>query len=681
MSVAETVSPSWAQKLATWVGLAIASSVLISFIELQLEAARVAAVLSSPAGAVFAWGQLTVLPLTLGVMVSPVLASLDRPEIARRLPAMSTIVSAAALAVLVGFVHLGASRILDAGRLEFSGEARTMVFWTVVAAALAACLLAPPVGGFVERLLQRVPRVTRLLPPVLLATSAIAALVILAVLIGTLKQQAIVVAAQTLVIATTMVAGRTLVNRIPARWAGVLAAAVVLWAGASYGVPGTARAHALLVTQHSLARYRVNLAVRDSLDRDGDGSVSGWLGGPDCEEGNPGRAPGLREIPGDGVDQDCRGGDAPVRVHPSVATTPADCHIATSSPDVLLIVIDALRADHVTPEITPNLTGLARGSLTFDHAYSPTSTTNTSVPALLSARPLADLVDNVVTSDDLHADQTLPEAFATRGYRTAMFCGLDINVFSTRGFQQHNPYLADLPVPNEKFDLTSTGMLAGVLDWFRSTPGPRFAYVHLSDVHAPYVLDRTDTGELLSEARAYETGVRYVDVRLGHFLAQLQRDSILGHTIIVVTSDHGEELMQRGNHGHGPDVFEESIRVPLIVWVPGCRPRRIARPVSTAWTGPLVGALTGVPVRGKGLFDLDDLPVISEGSVASAAFLWRAVVFQHRKLVVDVPSGGRMLFDLDRDAGETTNAYGSDPAARDALESAYQRWLDTPGHR
>jgi hypothetical protein len=679
MAHSDPPDPSWTTKLVTWVALASASSVVIAFLELQLEAARSTAVLSSSAGAAFTWGQLLALPFLLGFAVAPLLAALERRWVIERLPSMGTLLVTGGLALGVGGVHVAGNLVLRPGRLEFYGSARTLVFWAVVAAAGLAGLASPFLVRHGDRLLKRVPRVARLLPPLLLALVTVVGVVTLHVTLG--KQREITTAVQTLVVATAMLAGRAIVPRVSSRWAGPIVAVTLLWMAVAYFVPGRARAHALFVTQHSLARYTMNLALRDLIDRDGDGSAPGWLGGPDCDDGDPGRSPAVREVAGDGIDQDCRGGDAPVGAHPAVTTLPPGCRVAVPPRNVLVLVIDALRADHVTPELTPNLSGLGRGSLTFERAYSPTAHTNTSIPAFVTSRPLADLVTNVVVDDQLAAERTLPEAFGQRGYRTAVFFNLDFNPFSLRGFQERNPYVTDRSVPNVKFDLTTSSMLAGVRDWFLRTQGPKFAYAHLSDVHAPYVLDRTDDGHPRNEVEAYRAGVAYVDSRLGHFFGQLEHDGIFGRTIIVVTADHGEALMQRGKHGHGPDVFEESIRVPLIVWVPGCRPRRVARPVSTVWTGPLLGALAGFRIRGKGLFDVDDLPVVSDGSVASPAFLGRAVVLDGHKLVVDVPSGGRMLFDLTADPGETRNVYGTDPVAREQLESAYQRWLDTPGYR
>ncbi len=671
---------AWSARLATWLALAAGASLIVSFLELQVEAARGPAATSTLLGAVFAWGQLAVLPLILGGLVAPALAALDRRQVVERLPSLEAVLAAGVLALVVGGAHVLGERLLLPGRLEFTGEIRALVFGVVVGVALASCLAMGWMRARCEALLGRVPRVRRLLVPLLLATSAVVSLVTLHLLLGVMKQRGVAVVGELLVVLLAMLAGRAVVVQIAWRWAGALAGVVLAWVGVAYLAPGTARAHALLVTQHSLARYATNLALREPLDWDGDGSLAPWIGGPDCQEGDPGRGPAVREIPGDGIDQDCRGGDAPVRSALSGVLLPPDCR-PPPSPHVLILLIDALRADHVTPEIAPNLTELGRRSLRFERAYAPTAHTNTSVPAFLAARPLADLVGNVVTSDEFVADRTLPEAFAQAGYRTGVFYQLDFNPFSLRGFQDRNPYLSDVSVPNVKFDLTTTSMLDGVMEWFRRASGPKFAYAHLSDVHAPYLLDRDPDGTRRSEAEAYRAGVSYVDARLGNFLARFQSEGLLGRTLIVVTADHGEALMQRGTHGHGPDVYEESIRVPLVMWVPGCRPQRVTRPVVTTRTGPLLGALAGVPVAGHGPFDADDLPAVSEGAVASTAFLLRAVVLGDRKLVVDVPSGGRMLFDLVHDPGETRNVYGSDPAARDELEAAYQRWLDAPGSR
>jgi len=88
-----------------------------------------------------------------------------------------------------------------------------------------------------------------------------------------------------------------------------------------------------------------------------------------------------------------------------------------------------------------------------------------------------------------------------------------------------------------------------------------------------------------------------------------------------------------------------------------------------------------VRVPGWGLFDEHPLPVVSEATVGYDTQFKRAIVGPRYKLIVDVPNGGRVLFDLETDPGETSNVYGSAKGARAAMEDAYQRWLDAPGSR
>ena len=226
----------------------------------------------------------------------------------------------------------------------------------------------------------------------------------------------------------------------------------------------------------------------------------------------------------------------------------------------------------------------------------------------------------------------------------------------------------------------SSQLTNGILAWISGVREQRsFVWGHYPDAHAPYLdthdrrFDGTATGP-----SPYEREVSYVDYHLGRLLAALERAHILDRTIVIVTGDHGEELGQTGRQGHGFSLYEHSIRVPLFVRIPGCAPARQEAPVSLAQIGPSLGALLAVDIPGLPLWaprPADALPVVSETLIDKHTFR-RAIIGPRDKMIVDVLSGGQVLFDLRADPREERDIYASDHAATAEAEARYQRWLD-----
>lgn len=184
-----------------------------------------------------------------------------------------------------------------------------------------------------------------------------------------------------------------------------------------------------------------------------------------------------------------------------------------------------------------------------------------------------------------------------------------------------------------------------------------------------------------SESDQYALAVQYTDQQLGTLLVQLQQSGQLRRLVVAITADHGEELMAHGMHGHPESVMEEVTHVPLIVHVPNCKPELVVEPVSTTQLAPTLAAAAGLRYPGRGLFIRDGMPVVAEGASTGTISHHRAVILGQMKLIVDVPNGGRILFALASDPGENENFYGLGADVTHTMESASQRWLDSPGWR
>ncbi len=427
--------------------------------------------------------------------------------------------------------------------------------------------------------------------------------------------------------------------------------------------------------------------LRRLADRDRDGHSS-ILGGRDCDDSDPSVHPGAADLAGNGVDEDCDGEDRPKR--PPRPKRPAKHAppLAGGPWNVLLVTIDAVRADHLSVygyerETTPNLERLGRAGLVFERAYAPAVATRHSVPSLLSGRPLADMeLDRVGTflliepGNGLLFERLSAFGYATEAHmvsymRRAIWFGIEA------GIGRLVEHKLDVRAPRSGPTLTK-GALAS-LDRLTAGGRPWALWVHYLEPHEPYVKQDVDFGE--SAADRYDSELRAVDGEVGALLAALKAKGVDQNTLVVVTSDHGEEFGDHGREHHGHQVYEESTRVPLIIHAPGQPARRIPHPVSvmdmTETVANLVGAPPGVESEGisqagwltgtpapdpeRAVFSdciyHDDRP--EQRQVAVVRWPW--------KYMYHLGNGASRLFNLEADPGERRDVKGKHPEEAQAL--------------
>ncbi len=252
------------------------------------------------------------------------------------------------------------------------------------------------------------------------------------------------------------------------------------------------------------------------------------------------------------------------------------------------------------------------------------------------------------------------------------------------------------------------------LRWLEGRPGrgPFFAFVHYYDPHAPYDpppgVPRFAPAEpgagLSAEIAGYDAEIRYTDAQLGRLLDALDRLGLAGRTLVVVTADHGEGLMQHGLMGHGLHVYEEQVRVPLVLRLPGVIPaaRVLDGPVEMVDLWPTLLELMGVgappggggrslaeALRGGPLLPAEH-PVylyrrrfLGEKRGALRAEGEKFGVREGRlKYVVGPEEGSHELFDLEADPGEVENLFRPDrPEALRLAEriAAWRKAFETEG--
>jgi len=448
---------------------------------------------------------------------------------------------------------------------------------------------------------------------------------------------------------------------------------------------------------------RVSLRVlRAVTDRDGDG-VGSWFGDADCDDTRDGIFPGALDVPGNGVDEDCRDGDAPVPP-PSVVTPPrAELPAALagrvpSDLNLILITVDALRHDlgfaGYRRAISPHLDALASQSVVFERAYALASYTGKSLGPLLIGRYASEthrgwLHFNLFGPEDIFVQERLQQAgvrtLSVQGHwyftpESGLGRGFDVLDLSAAPPQRQLE--GDQTVNSDKLSDAALRQLSNP----DNTRGRFFLWVHYLDPHAEYM--RHAGFDFGSRGRdLYDSEVAFTDREIGRVLDFVAQAEFGARTAIVVTSDHGEAFGEHGMSRHGYELWEELVHVPLIVHLPGVAPQRQGVRRSAIDLAPTLLELFGLPLpsgeqRLSGTSLLADI-FASPGQAPSERAVFidmsagpyneerQALIDQDLKLVT---SGGRPLglYDLARDPGEKADRQ------RDAqlLEVSMQRMLE-----
>jgi len=409
----------------------------------------------------------------------------------------------------------------------------------------------------------------------------------------------------------------------------------------------------------------------------------------------------------------------PLSEHPTETAPVAGASPSARGRDVVLILCDSLAAAHLSsygnPRATsPNLDGLAARGVRFQAAYSQTAWTLPSVSSLFTS--VEQERHGVVKSGlKLGPDlSTLAELFRAAGYRTVgriqngtvgPHSGLG------RGFDEYVPS-RNVPAANVLEDALDE--LAG--------DAPVFLYVHLLAPHMPYEpsfehrgrFDPDYAGQVDGSVRwcarigapgytrgdpdavhleaLYDEMIATVDAQIGAFLDAVDARGLANDTLFVFVSDHGEAFLQHGRTGHGPHVFDEMVRVPLILAAPGApwsSGAVVHDPVSLLDVLPTLAELCGLPAPRQAVRGTSLVPALAGASAATGATSERALHLTARygdgaptqsglrlgrhKWVRD-EDGVERLFDLADDPGERTDLAARRPILAGALERRFERW-------
>ncbi|MCB9528586.1 MAG: sulfatase-like hydrolase/transferase [Myxococcales bacterium] len=430
------------------------------------------------------------------------------------------------------------------------------------------------------------------------------------------------------------------------------------------------------------------------LDDDGDGIPTGFAGA-DCDDDDPAVHPLMFEIPGNGKDDNCRLGDRlpnappPVTVDRATPDSPAAAawRAAHPHPDIVLLFVDTLRADAVDAlrprgapplGLTPHIDRLAARGVTFTQARTTAPRTPHAWMSIIRGRFLGRTLACRARLRDPRRD-TLVHALADAGYTTrARLVGKSWRRFHLDGGWDdlvEGGHVARISGPTVTRDAKK--LLA--------TPGePLLLVAHYADAHAPYLEHKGHKPPTDSLIDRYRGEVRAVDAEIGHLLAAL--DARDRPTLVVLFADHGENLGDHGQKGghHGVSVYDEVIRVPLVIAAPGIDPGRVDAPVSLVDIAPTLIELTGAAplddADGRSLARhlfgeaIAQAPTVSE--FYDFGLTLRAVVDGRYKLIRDVRRGSVRLFDLARDPGELHDITGEEPEIAARLGHWLDAWIE-----
>jgi arylsulfatase A-like enzyme len=436
-------------------------------------------------------------------------------------------------------------------------------------------------------------------------------------------------------------------------------------------------------TTHAKQNLKVLQWVLD-YDRDG---YSSLLDGGDSDDRRAEINPRTLEVIGDGLDNNCVSGDltqaevdewrrANSALHPKPGS-------GAKRLNFVYIFIDTVRADHLgaygySRATTPNLDSLAARSILFEKAFTPSPRTADAVPKFMQSS---------------YWDAHLPswtEMLSGNGYNTMLFPG-------RRSWERYKRWMKVAPKAQGKPLKENVDLIIETLGRAPSDR-PFCAFVYVPDPHRPYVKhDEFYFGE--SAADLYDGELAYTDHHLGRLIDWLDSSGRLRDTCVVVMSDHGESLGERGVFLHATQLYNEQTHIPMIFYAPDIAPRRVSAWVSSIDLGTTILGLAGIQppseYAGASLLPLmrgesiERPPIFGEQTgqeispyvrfdqqIHPDTKKYMVITQDGFKLIYNREANSYELFDLNSDPKELRNQFNSQSAKAAELRILVSRFVD-----
>lgn len=397
---------------------------------------------------------------------------------------------------------------------------------------------------------------------------------------------------------------------------------------------------------------------------------------------------------------------------------------ARKDPLVIVYLVDTLRADHTTPygygrRTTPELVKFAQDAVLFETAIAHASWTKPSVASLMTSR-LPSRHRAVQLRDPLDSGQvTLVEMLDSKGFATGAVIANSVIYATDSNFHQGFDVFEGLHGEGgHRSKVVDTRRVVDrALDFIDSRRGlPTFLYVHTMDPHVPYsppppfdtmfepkpapghpgTDPRYDFKEPLDRERLiaqYDGDIAYGDQQFGRFIDELKRRGVYDDALIFFLADHGEEFQDHGGWLHGRSVFDELIRVPMVVKFAGLRgaASRVSQMVALSDVLPTIlealdmkvpnpPAIIGRPLQGVAFSNAPEQSVVSE--ISHRTFVSSGIRTGRAKYIRRFsPQNDELFFDLLKDPKEQADLMPQAPAAAKRLRSAVEATMQVTPYR
>ena len=361
---------------------------------------------------------------------------------------------------------------------------------------------------------------------------------------------------------------------------------------------------------------------------------------------------------------------------------------AAARSNVVIVVLEStaaryLKAYGAADDPTPNLTAIAERAVVFDNAYATYPESIKGMVAAFESRyPAFDVPAEAHVSA---AAAPLARVLGAAGYRTALFhsgrfayLGMDA-IVAAQGFDTAEDAGAIGGNVHSSFGVDEPSAVRRMLAWIDGLPaGQRFFATYMPVAgHHPYATPDAGPFHDAGELGAYKNALHYGDESIGDLVAGLAARRLLDHTLLVIFGDHGEAFGQHdGNFGHTLFVYDENVRVPLIVALPRAgEDRRVQRVASAPDIAPTVLDLLGLPPsprhEGVSLLAPERRMALFFSDYAVG---WLGLRDGCWKDVLEVESGRSQLFDLCADPDELRDRSADFPDRVGAYGDRLRAW-------